>query len=151
MIVNVSFNPRLLAKIRTNERKMSSLLEYFSPRVQYIFEFTSKIRINEREISSLLEYFSKRVQVSKRFISKVMIICRCLRICKGFDLTIFYLFPCKKRAKAMRCAEFVSFLRKSAIFKLKYHIFATNVLIYEKSTYFIGDGIDIVFAVMWKH
>ena len=38
---------------------MSSLLEYFSPRVQYIFEFTSKIRINEREISSLLEYFFK--------------------------------------------------------------------------------------------
>ena len=150
MIVNVSFNPRLIAKIRTNERKMSSLLEYFSPRVQYIFEFTSKIRINEREISSLLEYFSKRVQVSS-ILSKVMIICRCLRICKGFNLTIFYLFPCKKRAKAMRCAEFVSFLRKSAIFKLKYHIFAPNVLIYEKSTYFIGDGIDIVFAVMWKH
>ena len=68
-----------------------------------------------------------------------------------YIISNFYLFPCKKRAKAMRCAEFVSFLKKSAIFKLKYHIFAPNVLIYEKSTYFIGDGIDIVFAVMWKH
>ena len=151
MIVNVSFNPRLIAKIRTNERKMSSLLEYFSPRVQYIFEFTSKIRINEREISSLLEYFSKRVQVSKRFISKVMIICRCLRICKGFNLTNFIYFLAKSVPRQCGVLSLSVFLRKSAIFKLKYHIFAPNVLIYEKSTYFIGDGIDIVFAVMWKH
>ena len=31
----------------------------------------AKIRINEREISSLLEYFSKRVQVSSSFSSKI--------------------------------------------------------------------------------
>ena len=44
-----------------------------------------------------------------------------------------------------------SFSLKSANFIQNCPIFAPNVLIYEKSTYFIGDGIDIVFAVMWKH
>ena len=54
-------------------------------------------------------------------------------------------------AKVCPNAIFDSFSLKSANFRQKYPIFAQNVLIYENSTYFIGDGIDIVFAVMWKH
>ncbi len=38
------------AKIVTNEREISSLLGYFSKRVQYIFEATSKIVTNVRKL-----------------------------------------------------------------------------------------------------
>ena len=37
-------------KYSDNERETSSILEYFSLRVQDIFEFTSKIAINHRKV-----------------------------------------------------------------------------------------------------
>ncbi len=44
-----------------------------------------------------------------------------------------------------------SFSLKSANFIQNCPIFAQNVLIYENDTYFVWNGIDIVFAVLWKH
>ena len=58
----MSFN-NCLTKVRTNEREISSLLEYFSKRVHNTFEISSKVRTNEREISSLLEYFGNNLAV----------------------------------------------------------------------------------------
>ena len=75
------------AKIVTNEREISSLLGYFSKRVQYIFEATSKIVTNEREISSLLGYFSKRVQYIFEATSKIVTNVR--KLCKRVGENLF--------------------------------------------------------------